>query len=383
MDKWFRLLAEERASVAGLRKSMSDLLDKGPQKDGSPFDDEDDEKPRLKGKKNRNQVSAPPGAPGGGSVGAPGPALEEAEIDEAKQDTRPKTEPSQVYGSKAQAGYAKMRRQNGGMYKQAGLKNYKKVSGPFTNDIKSFGTDRLRFEDVDPDSFSKQSDLNPKFWRNKKLRDKVSARLKLIVDDFMQGLEVPAEVIDIRFTGSLANYNWSKYSDIDLHIVVDFSKVDEDEKLVKAYFDSERMRWNDLHDIKIYGYEVEIYVENVDEQHRSSGVYSVVNNEWVAEPDPEDVDVPFDIARLKSDDIITQVNMISKFADKKPRTALKAIDRLKAKIRNMRKAGLQSARQEYSAENIAFKILRREDILQMLSDLKYNAYDSVMSMRQE
>ena len=76
MDKWFRLLAEERASVAGLRKSMSDLLDKGPQKDGSPFDDDDDEKPRLKGKKNRNQVSAPPGAPGGGI----GPALEESDI---------------------------------------------------------------------------------------------------------------------------------------------------------------------------------------------------------------------------------------------------------------------------------------------------------------
>ena len=77
MDKWFKFLAEERASVAGLRKSMSDLLDKGPHNDGSPFDDKDDEKPRLKGKKSRNQVSAPPGAPGGGSVGASGPSLEE------------------------------------------------------------------------------------------------------------------------------------------------------------------------------------------------------------------------------------------------------------------------------------------------------------------
>jgi len=381
MDKWFRMLAEERASVAGLRKSMSDLLDKGPQKDGSPFDDEDDEKPRLKGKKNRNQVSAPPGAPGGGSVGASGPALEEAEIDEAKQDTRPKVEPT-PFKTKTQKYYKSMRRKNDMYSTVAGHKNLNS-GAPFNNKTKRAGTDRLRFEDVDPESFSKQPDLNPKFWRNKKLRDKVTERLKLIVDDFMQGLEVPAEVIDIRFTGSLANYNWSKYSDIDLHIVVDFSKVDEDEKLVKAYFDSERMRWNDLHDIKIYGYEVEIYVENIDEQHRSSGVYSIVNDQWVAEPDPEDVEVPFDIARLKSDDIITQVNMISKFADKKPHSALKAIDRLKAKIKNMRKAGLQSARQEYSAENIAFKILRREDILQMLNDLKYNAYDSVMSMRQE
>ena len=69
---------------------------------------------------------------------------------------------------------------------------------------------------------------------------------------------MPADIVDIRFTGSLANYNWSRYSDIDLHIVVDFSKIDDDADLVKAYFDSERMRWNDRHDIKINGFEVEI-----------------------------------------------------------------------------------------------------------------------------
>ena len=105
MDKWFRLLREERASVAGLRKSMGDLLDKGPQTDGSPYDEEDDEDPRLKGKKNRNQVSAPPGAPGGGSVGAAGPSLEED-----SRDQRPQPEPSQVNATKAQRQYKAQRR---------------------------------------------------------------------------------------------------------------------------------------------------------------------------------------------------------------------------------------------------------------------------------
>ena len=72
--------------------------------------------------------------------------------------------------------------------------------------------------------------------------------------------------------------------------------------------------------------------------------------------------------------------MIERFADKKPRSALSAVERLKLKIRSMRRAGLESPKQEFSAENIAFKILRREDALQKLNDLKYDAYDNIMSM---
>ena len=71
MDKWFKMLREERmsrGSPAGIRRAMSDFLDTGPQTGGSPYKDKDNEKPRLKGKKNRNQVSAPPGAPGGGAA---------------------------------------------------------------------------------------------------------------------------------------------------------------------------------------------------------------------------------------------------------------------------------------------------------------------------
>jgi len=46
----------------------------------------------------------------------------------------------------------------------------------------------------------------------------------------------------------------------------------------------------------------------------------------------------------------------------------------------MRRAGLHSPLQEYSAENIAFKILRREETLDKLSQMKYNAYDNLLSM---
>ena len=169
---------------------------------------------------------------------------------------------------------------------------------------------------------------------------------------------------------------------MDLHVVVDFDKIDEDTELVKSYFDAVRMNWNNLHDIKIRGYEVEIYVENVGEDHKSSGIYSVTNSEWIVKPNPENVDIDFVTARKKSDDIATQVNLIGRILDNgKPKSVLKSVERLKDKIRRMRKSGLDSDMQEFSPENFAFKILRREDILQKLNDLKYDAYDQLMSMK--
>ena len=86
-------------------------------------------------------------------------------------------------------------------------------------------------------------------------------------------------------------------------------------------------------------------------------------------------------ARKKSDDIITQVNLIQHMVrNGKLEAALKTIKRLKSKVRRMRQAGLNSIAKEFSAENIAFKILRRDDTLQKLNDLKYDAYDRLMSL---
>ncbi len=84
-------------------------------------------------------------------------------------------------------------------------------------------------EDVDPDtidlsSFEIQNDLNQKVWvdNNEKMNPEIVKNLLEIVEDFWQWLEIPwVDILDIVLTGSLANYNWSRFSDIDLHIVVD------------------------------------------------------------------------------------------------------------------------------------------------------------------
>ena len=246
-------------------------------------------------------------------------------------------------------------------------------------------------EVVEPETFEKHDELNPKYWQDDKLNRNISKRLMKIARRFLEGLELPVEhaageglmtalVEDVRFTGSLANYNWSKYSDIDLHIVIDFSKIDENVELVKGFFDAARMRWNDLHDITIYGHEVEIYVEKLGELHKSSGLYSITEDKWITEPNPDKIEFDYPTARKKADAIESEVNMIDKFIEAKPRAGLKSVERLKKKIRRMRRAGLNSPDQEYSAENIAFKILRREETLDKLNNMKYDAYDTVLSI---
>ena len=184
--------------------------------------------------------------------------------------------------------------------------------------------------------------------------------MRHIAQDFLEQLEKNVSMDDLRFTGSLANYNWSEYSDIDLHIVVDFSQIDDKEELVKSYFDAERMKWNNAHDIKLFGFEVEIYIENTGESHISSGIYSVMRDRWIVDPQPYDEKLDFYIAQKKADSIATQANLAGiLLRTNEYRKAYKAAERLKTKVREMRALGLGSKDREYSMENIAFKILRR------------------------
>ena len=242
-------------------------------------------------------------------------------------------------------------------------------------------------EEAEEESFQPHDELQPDIWDGDELRPEVRQRLMEITHDFLEDLDVPVRMEDLRFTGSLANYTWSKYSDIDLHIVVDFSKIDDNVELVKAFFDQARMRWNDKHRIMIHGFEVEVYLENVDEEHYSTGIYSLLDNEWIAQPiPPSEQTIDYETADKKAQDYKDRIDCIATEVMENRQDyelALRCIDRIKEKIRDMRKAGLSSPDSVFSPENIAFKILRRDDALKKLHDLKYVAYDQLMSIEEE
>jgi predicted nucleotidyltransferase len=291
------------------------------------------------------------------------------------------------FKSKAQKRYKAQRKKND-IYTSGGGHKKPSTGAPFTTKAKRAGTDRLRFEEeVEPESFDTHDTLEPSIWLgggSEEIRPRIRKHLMKIAQDFIDGLPVQVNIKDITLTGSLANYNWSNYSDVDLHIIVDFLQVDENRDLVKAFFDNARMKWNNKHNIRVKGYDVEIYVEDSREVHKSSGVYSLLNDEWIKRPRKYRNNIDFPSARRKADDLEFQVNIVDNLITaQKLVPAMKNIKRLKEKIKNMRRAGLESVQQEFSIENIAFKILRRNGTLDRLEDMKNNVYDSIMTVKEE
>jgi len=132
-------------------------------------------------------------------------------------------------------------------------------------------------------SFHSKDNLNSKIWKESgndiTINPTVRKKLLEIANEFIEFLKVDIVVSDIIMTGSLANYNWSEFSDIDLHIVVDFEQFSKEQlPLYEELFRLKKTLFNDQHDITIYGYEVELYVQNESESHFSSGVFSVLND---------------------------------------------------------------------------------------------------------
>ena len=291
------------------------------------------------------------------------------------------------FKSPAQKRYKAQRRKNDVYTTKGGHKN-KSSGSPFTGKTRRAGTSRLRWEGLQEKidqqalkSFEVNDTLEPEIWEDDKITPEVREALLKIANDFLIDFPFKVEVEDITLTGSLANYNWSKYSDVDLHIVLDFSQVDENEELVAGFFKNLQTNWNNRHDIHMKGYEVEIYFQDSREPHLSTGIYSIQNDDWLVKPEPEPVSIDYANIEKKAEDIVDRINHIEKMmADEEGDAVLDAIDRLKAKIRNMRKTGLEGAGQ-YSVENLAFKVLRRSEELGRLSDLKAKAYDELMTIK--
>ena len=291
------------------------------------------------------------------------------------------------FKSAAQKRYKRQRQKNDIYTTKSGIKT-KKGGAPFTGAVQRFGTSKLRFESLREQisqqalrSFEVNDTLEPEVWEDNKIKPEVREALLKIVKDFLIDLPFDLDVEDVTLTGSLANYNWSRYSDVDLHILVDFTKVDENQELVAHFFRNLQTNWNNTHDIYMSDYEVEIYFQDTNEPHLSTGIYSIQNDEWLTEPKPVAASIDYANIEKKATDISDRITDIQRMLDDgEEDKVLDSIDRLKAKIRNMRKTGLEGAGQ-FSVENLAFKVLRRSEELKRLSDLKVKAYDSMMTVK--
>ena len=252
--------------------------------------------------------------------------------------------------------------------------------------LRNFLNEEHEPESIDLSSFEMHDKLAEDFWNQPedKLDPEIREKLLAIAQDFYDSLEVDnVEYEDITFTGSLAAFNYSRFSDVDLHILVDFNNIDENIELVRDYFNSAKALWNRLHDIHIKGYEVEVYVQDMNDPHEAQGLYSVMEDEWLKKPSLEKHDFDRVNIRKKAASLMDQIDRVERLIDDhKYEEAENYAEKLKAKIRKMRKTGLETVG-AYSVENLTFKVLRRTDYLGKLSNAKRKAYDKKLSLKEQ
>ena len=216
--------------------------------------------------------------------------------------------------------------------------------------------------------------LNSLIWTDKdELKLEVKAKLKEIANAFIKFLEVPKEAVeDIVITGSMASYNYTEHSDIDLHIIVDVEKVHKDCPIATEYLMSKKSEFNQKHDIYIYGIPVELYAEPTGVGTVHNGLYSL-NKGWIDFPkkiEPTNNDIA---VKAKYEEYAEAAKEI-----KEGDLAEKLLD----KIKKMRKAGLAEGG-EFSVENLVFKRLRDNGIIERLMKVKKQEYDKKLSLGNE
>ena len=237
-------------------------------------------------------------------------------------------------------------------------------------------------------SFESQDELNPKIWekdgKSYTMRPEVREKLLETANIFIDFLGVDVIITDIIMIGSLVNYNWSKFSDIDLHIVVNFNQFPENSRdLYLEFFDLKKVIFNQKHNIKMFGYDVECFVQKEDETTFSSGIYSILYDMWMNEPkklNKETIDK--ELIKEKAKQWMRIIDgVVNNIEDEDPEEIKSIVKKYKEKLKNFRNCGLEK-NGEMSIENLVFKLLRRNGYVEKLYELPTEIIDKKLSMKQ-
>ncbi len=216
--------------------------------------------------------------------------------------------------------------------------------------------------------------LNPRLWDDREhLRPDVHAKLLEIAEDFKEFLGIDdLQVRDITISGSNAAFNYTAHSDIDLHIVADLPEADTSE-VFRELFDAKKYQYNDQNDIRIGGYDVELYVQNPNQPHYSQGIYSLLQNKWLSVPKRRKAEVKDISVKSKYEDIGRRIESAIESGDEHQ------MNDAWAKLKNMRQQGLEQ-QGEFSPENLAFKILRNNGTIQKLKAARQELKNKSLSL---
>jgi len=223
------------------------------------------------------------------------------------------------------------------------------------------------------DAVKFHSDLNPRLWDDMKMRPEVREALLRIADDFREFLGIDdLAVEDITVSGSNAAYSYTPHSDIDLHLIVDFSRLNPDQ-VYQELFNAKKYQYNDQHDIKVRGYDVELYVQDANKPVRSLGEYSIRNDDWTRIPVQRRGNLDEKSTKAKYEKLRDLIELALKSDD------LDKIKNITDTIKRYRQAGLDEGG-EFGPENLAFKMLRTQGLIKKLWDHRSDLEDARLSL---
>lgn len=217
--------------------------------------------------------------------------------------------------------------------------------------------------------------LNPILWDDNQLKEDVKQSLLEVANHFIENLGFSIEVVDIRFLGSNASYNYNSQSDIDLHIITNFETNYIDDSILQQLYNNEKNSFNNKHDVKIKGIPVEIYIEDMKSMNATNGSYSLLQDKWVKVPKPINYEIP-DYSKELDEELSKAQNVLSNA------TSSQEVKDEINHIYLMRKDGLAQDG-EASTGNLVFKELRNMGIQSDLATKYYELESNELSLESE
>ena len=232
--------------------------------------------------------------------------------------------------------------------------------------------------EVDVSSIQMNEELSPMIWDGEELKPDVRKALLMNTKRFIEYCDIShLKFEDIILIGSMANYNYNEHSDIDVHIVMDFSQISDNIEFVGEYFKMKKLMWSENLPIQVKGHDVEMYMQHSEETVHSTGVFSLIDNEWISKPTRKIVNINTAAVQLKAADIMNTIDDLVTNMNKSD--FLKKLEDVKEKLKKMRKSGLETGG-EFSTENLAFKILRNSGYIKKLVDMKHDYMTQELSL---
>ena len=225
------------------------------------------------------------------------------------------------------------------------------------------------------EAIEKHNELNQKLFDGNRLKPKVRKKAEEIINEFLKILaedEVKLTVRDVILTGSNASYNYTKDSDIDLHIIAETKSFEDSAEVYAKLYRAYGRIFGNKFEISFYGIPVEIYVETESNPVVSNGIYSVMFNKWVKEPSAIAIpEIDQKAINKAAKPWIDEAKALIKEVDDNVADGEEEIDDYITRIYELRQKGIYSAAgNEYSTENLIFKEVRNAGLLDKLKKLK-------------